>query len=288
MAVWKGKWNYKACFLGDVTEASRVKHSVAYIFKRYPVEMIDVNAFEMDAIFCALDGLESLLGRLDLCSIPISLTQIIITTEKEFRSKVCGDPNVHGKTWAGLAYVYRQENKVAFLRTLTHEIAHLASFYRLRIKHFNGKDNASVANIGFCHYDVNRNVDYFGFNEAATELFALELRKEIAAKYSLLSKKQSEDLLSSAFYLPQLVLLSNILYCCGNPAHARFILHRSYIKGTDDFYRLLNMWLPGASQKLSLLSRSQSSAFRVAEEIGGEPARNELASKFKKYKESIA
>lgn len=206
------------------------------------------TAEETRAIGLSLDALNAVRRGLGLDGVRLDRDHIHVVCEFEFCRRWGGYRQAF--TESGHVYLPRSFMLLYFLQHLTHELVHLSSFKAV-IDPSRDKDLAvRYMSDGFSR--VSRQGGearrlFVAFDEAVTELIALEVRKLVAAS-GILKPELAEVLANDRTYESAVVLVQELIELAGpDPETARRRLFRDYFGRTDLFLRTLARTRPQAT-----------------------------------------
>jgi len=262
MNSWKSKWNYAIEFEGDVDNKTRKLFQTPQINNIFDVKSLRHNSFEKRAIQDTIKATNRVLKRLSFPRIYISSNQFIILDRKEYETRVADNEFNGGKFSYGFVYLIRNKNKIKFLHDLTHEISHFVSFYGLSVTEIEDLRKMNLAKSG---YSEKKDEPYLfdGLNEAATELFSLQI-KEILGDFYQLPKNITSQ------YPEQVIIVEKLISSVKNKDLLMKLLFKSYIDGSEDFLDLMESEIPGSREHLKMLQADEKSPYTIARLMGEE------------------
>ncbi len=279
---WKGKWNYLAYFSKGINPHTRSRFQKARICKVYGVRTLRRSCFERTAIQVAISALNEVLHDLGIKGVPISYDQILVLDLEKFIKEVnLGKRDRGAAAGNGFAYIPRNNvRRARFIHDVTHELAHLASFYGLSLSKSGNKVMINQSRSGYSIWKPKR-TQFSGLNEAATEILAQLIRRKLPAEIGL-TEKERQELFNIGVYVPQCILVMGLLKHSSLPLS---LLLRSYIDGSDDFLRELGLRIPHAQQALSVMNLTDKSPRHAAKTIAGKKGEQMLEEEMKRIME---
>ncbi|MFH2062552.1 MAG: hypothetical protein ABIJ46_00150 [bacterium] len=276
-------------FFDEVTVISDDPSQVERLWQRYwsySPELSDVvplkpTAFEIQTIELLLTAAGQFVDSLGLVqSKHLSAERILVLDGDEFREKI--DPAAGGMIRGGWAYLIRGSNK-EFAHDASHEIAHLASFQRIRVtrREDNGRELVHIApersgmssrvRMNVAENTSGADVPIFvGLNEAITELVARHLRFELIREApNLLTADEADWLLETVTYGSQIRLAEHVLGLARDDDAG--IIPASlldYFTGTSTLLRRLRERCPGSVRVLTGMGTEPEDAFAAARLLG--------------------
>ncbi len=152
-------------------------------------------------------------------------------------------------------YIKRTRTKSRFIQLFSHELLHFVSFL--------GPGKVGMNRIVGSHR-------YFeGFDEAVTELFAINFRQLLARRISAHHMTQ-RALRDTHAYVPAILLVKALIARSDKEGTKQIPhrLYRDYIEGTQHVLASFNYHIPGSWQALKHMGKSDEEATRVATELG--------------------
>lgn len=271
---WIGKWNYQVNFTKAVSSEDRDIFCKPQINQVYDFKSLKMTKFEIFIIGKILKIFEDFLKELGFEVVPIGLHQIIIVNKDEFEKKF---PHSLGKCIFGFIYIPRlTKERWRFISTLSHELAHLVSFYALSIG-VRRDGHGSIKTIRLGYFDRKNGIfnHFNGLNEASTEMFAVLVREKIIAS-GLVVGKNAALLGSYITYAHPVIFLEKIFVLSGDQKIAKKMLIKSYIDGSTDFFDFIESRLPGTVACLRKMTPLKRSVFKAALAIGGQSLKNDI------------
>lgn len=198
------------------------------------------TAEETRAIELSLEALDAVRRGLGLEGIRIDPTHVHVVCEFEFARRWGGARQAF--TSFGHVYLPRSFMLLYFIRHLTHELVHLASF-RAVINPRLDKDRAVLSmHDGFSRMSrqgsgASRRL-FVAFDEGVTELIALEVRR-LVTESGILKPQLAGILANDHTYESAVVLVRELFMLTGDPEEARRRLFRDYFSHTNFFLRSL-------------------------------------------------
>lgn len=236
---WKSKWNYKVEYIGNVPDELINTFKICQINEIESVNKLSFTNFEKEAIKRVLNFTNLILFKAGYSEINISLNQIIVLEEKEFLEKIGFG---RGLTNFGYSYLIRDEKKWRFVRSLSHEVAHLISFYSLEILEKKGKISINLKRTGYLEKE-KRNFFYQALNETATEFFTDIIISYIIGS-DFLSIEDKKNLETFSNYLPEKLFFDNLINFSTDPSILWKSFLSSFINGKNEFIDLLSKEFP--------------------------------------------
>jgi len=276
MANWKEKWNYKPVFIGEINEETKNRFKVAQIQELFSVKS-QVKTYCFNQIIQLIVSIANdILTSLNLPSIAISEEQVLLLTKKEFKDNVLMNEDDAGKCCTGYIYIIKQRDNVRLIHDLSHEISHLISFYRLKIKK-RTKDKIAIDSESGYTVNIGTNSFLFdGLSEATTELFAYEIRKRFVEQTNFLTVKDAERLCNTLVYYEHISLIRVLLSIYAKGGLSKDLLFKSYIDGSNDFINTLKACSLKAYEQLMILDSHNYNILNTAFKIGGEKLEKEV------------
>jgi hypothetical protein len=109
------------------------------------------------------------------------------------------------------AYLLRDRSPWFFIHSVTHELAHFVSYYQLSIvQGKDGKPRYYRLTNGFSD-DKNSRLIFNGFDEAVTEILAIEARRRFVARSKILTPQKKKELKSLLGYEYQMIFTEELL-----------------------------------------------------------------------------
>lgn len=241
-----------------------------------PRDDLDIKKteFERQAIRAAVQALNVVLVDLKFSPVVVS-EQRFYFLDADVYQKLWPD-NTCGTFSAGYVYIKRNPNPVILVATLAHELAHLVSYSVARIEH-TAEDICLLINfyrVGFDFWPPKKNnLSYFsGFNEAITEMFALEISRVLVKNTILLNKSQGAVLTDDIFAYHSLVeLVEKLISLVGDDSSDEWNLRRelfqNLITGQYTFLKKLEKRKRGAVKICRLMGITPNEALRSRKEL---------------------
>lgn len=204
-------------------------------------------------------------------------SRIHLVEKEEFRAKISAD--AEAKTVLGHVYITpRPDQPVDFARVVSHELAHAVSHYELEATVLSEEKRLKLRErrLGamFRPQGVSGTHLYFnGLNEAATELFAVAVRKRISG-WLPFDEVQTTELTSRVDYHPQVLLLTELIRRVASaegtrPADVRRMVFRDYLNGTAEFLRHVRNSVDRRAVKLlASMGSEPEEARRISDALG--------------------
>ncbi len=270
MEVWKEKWNYAPIFIGEVSAQTKFDFSLPQIAELYKVSSLVCNNFEKNVIAKILDISKNIFKINSLKPIKVHKKQIIILDRDVMVDKIVDSNKENGKCSNGYIYVCRNNNKSVFISDLSHELAHLHSFYSLGIIEQGESRCIETIRLGYSLKKSDVNYLYDGLNEAVTDLWSKVILRELFRAYpEILTENEKKKALKYYAYPYHVTLLEEIIFNMTRGNVLVWPLFKSYFDGSSCFLDLLEKELLLSLEPIKKMTNQKESALKTAEMIGG-------------------
>lgn len=237
--------------------------------------------------------------RLILCGLPpvkFDLARVHILTKEEFRAKI-SPARFQGKSDFGHVYVWRGWPLPVFLALLAHEMVHAVSYtwfdisqpgtvaYGLRVPSILPRRQGMILHDPSYHTLLPH---FHGLNEGATETAAMIIRSRLAANTRLLDDAGRKVLVDFVSSPPLVGFTERLAQTAAGPAGDTIEpfrkLYVDCFTGTDEFLKMLEPRLPGATEVLRATGAQPHELAAAADKLGW----TAFAAAIRKYAAALA
>lgn len=234
----------------------------------FPVAELDKDSWETLAINAAGRHFNDLRGSLGLAAHRFPCERLHILDAKTFEEHVNEDGRTAGTCQNGHIYIVRHGDRVRFLCDLTHEMAHLHAFSRMRLS-FADEAARLVSLRHGLHVYRYRGKEGAGLDEAVTEIIGHIIRERMRREGIGLRAEEAGALSRSWSYLPQIEIVDAVIDALDRPREKIInMIFQDYFSGTNRFFSALYRLKPGAAAILRRMGVTTDDALATARELG--------------------
>lgn len=301
------RWNFKTNFYVDKDvppqEDKAVRSEMAEDISPYEVRDLKKKSFEKESIRVVEKATNNLLVRYGFDPIVIPNANVHIMDPQDFREQVMAKNTgflIESSGYALLNHIYipRIDSHRHFAATLAHETAHIASFTKRDIYVQHDEMGGTVAKLSTRRMGhatgntrkanelpVGQPLKFSGLNEAVTDYFALQIKKEIVAMGTLINKADRDLFLNDNGYQFHIELILEMLERLAGGDKARQAklageILINHINGDYTVLKKLSQWNKLAPKLLFDMNESTDSVLFVADKLRLDVVANRIRSYF--------
>ncbi len=235
--------------------------------------------YERRVIREAIAGLNVLRSEYGLGTIVIPTRLVHVMDPQAFDTFMRRDRDLRrrknmpeGSTAVPHSFVKRREDRPRFIRTMTHEIVHMAAYVLVVLRVDMDVDTLQFSaglEIAERRNGIKvGNQGFVGLNEAITESLARSVRERMMISPRHLSHRTLDAVLEYGDYEPQVIVLRHVIgEVFKNPSFGMSLALWDYFTGSSDFLRLIRKRRPAFISPLRAMTGFERSALKTAVDL---------------------